>query len=185
MNHASDCLARIVTAAMMSNRGRLDAKFLVPSIGSTTKANSASAIGLGYEIERRRFAANLCRGEIAESRRDLVSSRECEDFPDAVNVVETERHVVSSERSQIVDISTRETPYPKSLDESNPRHESAGVFSRLELEYEPAREASFASETEGSNPFPPPANLSQRRVQRLRANSPGFRGSEEVRSFQE
>ena len=43
-------------------------------------------IGLGYEIERRRFAANLCRGELAESRHDLGPSCECEDFPDGVNV---------------------------------------------------------------------------------------------------
>jgi hypothetical protein len=53
-----------------------------------------SFIGLGYEIERRRFAANLCRGELAESRHDLGPSCECEDFPDGVNVVERERHVV-------------------------------------------------------------------------------------------
>jgi hypothetical protein len=65
---------------------------------------------LGYEIERRRFVANLSRGELAESRHDLSPRGECEDFPDAMNVVERERHVVSSKRGRMAGKSMRETP---------------------------------------------------------------------------
>src|ERR1700720_3180648 len=60
-----------------------------------------SFVGLGYEIERRRFTANLSRGELTESRHDLGPRGECQDFPDAMNIVERERHVVSSKRGRM------------------------------------------------------------------------------------
>src|ERR1700722_15802528 len=60
-----------------------------------------SFVGPGYEIERRRFTANLSRGELTESRHDLGPRGECQDFPDAMNIVERERHVVSSKRGRM------------------------------------------------------------------------------------
>src|ERR1700724_2224041 len=45
--------------------------------------------------------ANSSRGELTESRHDLGPRGECQDFPDAMNIVERERHVVSSKRGRM------------------------------------------------------------------------------------